>query len=173
MLLRSVMERPSRGTWDGKVEGQGASPQRPAGTRLKMLAYTSRARFDLSSADLVDIHRTSMQQNVLHGITGLLVFDGTRFLQIIEGPDDAIDALVDKLRFDTRHSAFEVRDERTVDRASFPDWTMELIKVDAAYFTARGEIGSLLPATVSPEIRALLDKMASDMSRRFSMPDSA
>ena len=53
--------------------------------KLKTLTYTSRARLDLSSGDLADIHEAARHLNALDGITGLLVFDGVRFLQIIEG----------------------------------------------------------------------------------------
>jgi len=66
--------------------------------QLKTLTYTSRARLDLSAQDLADIHESARHLNALDGITGLLVFDGTRFLQIIEGSEEAIDDLVERLR---------------------------------------------------------------------------
>ncbi|HTK58766.1 MAG TPA: BLUF domain-containing protein [Lacunisphaera sp.] len=92
---------------------------------LKSLTYTSRAKLDLSADDLHDIHRTARELNSIDGITGLLVFNGTHFLQIIEGAEAAIDDLVARLRRDPRHSGLEVRDERKVEAHSFPDWSME------------------------------------------------
>src|SRR5687767_14001416 len=99
--------------------------------QLKTLTYTSRARLDLTDEDLGAIHQTARHLNALDGISGLLLFDGSRFLQIIEGAEDAIDNLVERLRMDRRHSAFEVRDERFVERRSSPDWSMELLQVSA------------------------------------------
>jgi hypothetical protein len=52
---------------------------------LKSLTYTSLARLDLEAGDLEAIQRTAREVNALEGITGLLIFNGTHFLQIIEG----------------------------------------------------------------------------------------
>ena len=52
---------------------------------LKSLTYTSFARLDLTAEDLVAIHRTARELNALDGVTGLLIYNGTNFLQIIEG----------------------------------------------------------------------------------------
>ena len=127
---------------------------------LKTLTYTSRAQLDLSSADLADIHQAARHLNALDGITGLLIFDGTRFLQIIEGSETAIDDLVARLRRDSRHSAIEIRDERFVDARSFPHWSMELVTVSAGYMRARPEIETALPEGVAPAVRELVLRMS-------------
>ena len=128
--------------------------------KLKTLTYTSLARLDLASTDLADIHQAARHLNALDGITGLLIFDGRRFLQIIEGSEEAIDNLVERLRGDTRHSAIEIRDERFVEARSFPHWSMELVTVSAGYLRARPEIESALPAQVAPAVRELVLKMS-------------
>jgi hypothetical protein len=132
--------------------------------RLKTLAYTSRARLDLGDDELNDIHQTARHLNALDGITGLLLFDGSRFLQIIEGADAAIDNLVERLLMDRRHSAFEVRDERYVERRSFKDWSMELLRVGAGYRTARDEVATILPADVAAPVRELILRMSGEMA---------
>jgi hypothetical protein len=132
--------------------------------RLKTLTYTSRARLDLADEELNDIHQTARHLNALDGITGLLLFDGSRFLQIIEGAEDAIDNLVERLRLDLRHSAFEIRDERLVEQRSFADWSMELVRVSAGYKSAREEVASILPAGVSAPVRDLVLKMSQEMA---------
>jgi hypothetical protein len=126
---------------------------------LTSLTYTSLARLDLQTSDLEDIHRSARELNALDGITGLLVFNGTHFLQIIEGAHDAIDDLLERLRRDPRHSGLEVRDERKVKERSFPDWSMELVRVKAGYFEARGTIADRLPDTVPEEIQLRLFRM--------------
>ena len=99
---------------------------------VKSLTYTSLARLDLAADDLEAIHRIARNANALDGITGLLIFNGTHFLQIIEGQPQAIDELVEKLRRDPRHSGVEIRDQRMVEARSFPDWSMELVRVSAS-----------------------------------------
>jgi hypothetical protein len=148
---------------------QGDSRRRKP-LRLKMLAYTSRARLDLSAGDLADIHDTARHLNALDGITGLLVFDGTRFLQIVEGSEEAVDSLLERLRSDERHSAVEVRDERFVETRSFPDWSMELVRVSAGYLVARDEMETALPPHIAAPVRDLALTMARNMAT-LQMPD--
>lgn len=131
---------------------------------LKSLTYTSRARLDLSEQELEDIHESARHLNALDGITGLLVFDGIRFLQIVEGGEEAIDNLVERLRADPRHTAFEVRDERRVEARSFPDWSMELVMVSAGYRTARSELASILPADTAPAVRDVALRMTEELA---------
>ena len=139
--------------------------------KLKSLTYTSRARLDLNARDLADIHQTARRLNALDGITGLLIFNGTRFLQIIEGSEAAINSLVERLRADDRHSAFEIRDERSIEDRSFPDWSMELVTVSAGYFEAREQIDEVLPAGLSPAIGAIIHDMAQQIAAPIAMPD--
>ncbi len=127
---------------------------------LKTLTYTSLARLDLDAQDLEAIHHSARTLNGLDGITGLLVFDGSRFLQIVEGAPDAIDDLMARLRRDSRHSAIEVRDERLVEARAFPDWTMELLQVDAGFLTARNSIDGILPEETPVPIRDLVGRMS-------------
>ena len=133
--------------------------------QLKSITYTSLAALDLSNEDLTAIHQAARHLNALDGISGLLVFDGKRFLQIVEGSEDAVDSLLARLRSDPRHSAVEVRDERRVDRRSFPDWSMELVQVSAGYLSARPEIDSILPEPVSDEVRGLLHRMTASLAQ--------
>ena len=131
---------------------------------MKTLTYTSRARLDVDDRDLADIHSIARNLNALDGVTGLLLYDGSRFLQIVEGAEAAIDNLLERLRRDRRHSALEVRDERFVEQRSFPDWSMELLRVSAGYREARAEIASILPAATAPSVRDLALRMSDELS---------
>jgi hypothetical protein len=136
---------------------------------LKSLTYTSLASFDLSADDLAAIHSTARELNSLDAITGLLVFNGTHFLQIIEGSRDAIDELVERLRRDKRHSALEVRDEREIDERAFPDWSMELVRVSADRFEARDTVSERLPAGVSEQVKDRVVRMTELISGNIDM----
>jgi hypothetical protein len=131
---------------------------------LKSLTYTSLARLDLEPSDLEAIHRTAREVNALEGITGVLIFNGTHFLQIIEGAPDAIDDLVERLRRDPRHSGFEVRDERSVEARSFPDWSMDLVRVSSSYFEAKDVLARRLPEATTPDVRERVIRMTEAIS---------
>lgn len=132
--------------------------------RLKSLAHTSRAQLDMSDGDMTAIHQSARHYNALDGVTGLLMFDGVRFLQIIEGAEDAIDSLVERLRRDPRHSSFEVRDERFVEDQSFTDWSMNMVRLSTGFGGARAEITRMLPEDTSPDVRDLLFRMTDEMA---------
>jgi len=52
--------------------------------------------------------RVSRQRNTAHGISSLLVFDGGRFCQYIEGASVAVGELADRIRTDARHTDLQV-----------------------------------------------------------------
>jgi len=131
---------------------------------LKSLTYTSFARLDLEARDLEAIHRTAREVNALEGITGLLIFNGTHFLQIIEGMPAAIDDLVERLRRDPRHSGLEIRDEQMIEQRSFPDWSMELVRVSASYFEARDTVIDRLPEATAADVRDHVIQMTEKIS---------
>jgi hypothetical protein len=73
---------------------------------------------------------------------------------------------VERLRRDQRHSAFEIRDQRLIEARSFPDWSMELLRVGSGYGDARTEIAAMLPEATAPAVRDLLLRMTEELSAR-------
>ena len=136
---------------------------------LKSLAYTSLARLDLTGGDIEAIHRAARDVNAIEAITGLLIFNGTHFLQIVEGAPQAIDDLVERLRGDPRHSGMEIRDERDIDERSFPDWSMELVRASASYFEAKDTVSDRLPETISEPVRDRVIRMTEAISGTVSL----
>ena len=126
--------------------------------KLISVTYTSLARID-DPSDLEDIETNSPQWNARNDVTGFLIFNGTHFLQLVEGPELVIEELVERVRKDPRHTGFEVRDRQKVERRSFPDWPLEVVRVNASYFDAKDAIADRLPETVSEAIRARLLRM--------------
>ena len=139
--------------------------------RLKSLTYTSLAALDLTTQDLLDVQRSSQAINALEGTTGLLIFNGTHFLQVVEGTPEAIDDLLERLRRDRRHYGIEVRDLRMVDERCFPDWSMQLIRVESRFFEARDQISSALPSGPPEVVRERVLEMTAQISRTVDLPD--
>lgn len=132
--------------------------------QLKSVAYTSLAALDMDEKQLLEIHGAARDFNVLDKVTGLLIFNGTHFLQWIEGPTPAVDELVERLRRDPRHSGFEVRDERFADQRLFGSWSMELVRVRSRYLQAQEDIARALPGNLPEHVRERIMGMAELMS---------
>jgi hypothetical protein len=66
------------------AEGLLSPAHEEKSVQLKPITYTSLARLHFTEGDLSDIHQTARHLNALDGATGLLLFDGRRFMQIIK-----------------------------------------------------------------------------------------
>lgn len=90
---------------------------------MRQIFYHSRAA---ERVDVGSIMASSKRNNGMDGITGLLVFDGQTFLQVLEGPRDSVSAAFDRIQADPRHRDVTViRDDTVADR-DFAYWSMEL-----------------------------------------------
>ncbi len=81
----------------------------------------------IANEDLRDILQQSAQRNREAGITGLLVLSGDQFLQVLEGPSDAVNTLYSKLISDTRHHDLKLISYELIAERYFDDWGMSLV----------------------------------------------
>ena len=88
------------------------------------LIYVSHAADGLKSSDLHDILNKAHQVNANLGITGLLLYKNKRFMQLIEGQEDAVRGLYQKILQDPRHRDLIVLQEDTEPERQFPEWSM-------------------------------------------------
>lgn len=66
------------------------------------LIYASTALFPPRDV-LLDIVRTAERENARHGLSGMLCYSAARYVQLLEGPEAALDALWRNLARDLRH----------------------------------------------------------------------
>lgn len=88
------------------------------------LIYVSHAADGLKSSDLHDILNKAHQVNANLGITGLLLYKNKRFMQLIEGQEDTVRGLYQKILQDPRHRDLIVLQEDTEPERQFPEWSM-------------------------------------------------
>jgi hypothetical protein len=98
---------------------------------LRSLTYVSRAVLPFGGDYLQQLGLEAARLNALDGITGLLVFNGARFCQTIEGSPEAIENLLARLRRDRRHENVTVIDDAPVEERRFRSWDMQLLSVPA------------------------------------------
>ncbi|EMA4766851.1 diguanylate phosphodiesterase [Cronobacter sakazakii] len=70
---------------------------------LSTLIYRSRLKGDIDQASLQAIVRQAQTRNAQMQVSGILVFDGHQFLQVLEGPLHAVEALFGRISQDERH----------------------------------------------------------------------
>lgn len=97
---------------------------------LERLVYCSRACVDTASLQSIsEILGVSQRNNVRDGLTGALAVNDGWFLQVIEGPSAALDALLRRLADDPRHTDVDVLSRRSVSGRLFPDWSMVAARI--------------------------------------------
>lgn len=96
---------------------------------LSQLLYVSTAREGLGFDEIVRILDTSRRKNERDELSGMLLFTGAHFLQVIEGRRGALEALYERLTQDPRHHDLRVLDLRRIDARRFGDWRMGYLRL--------------------------------------------
>jgi hypothetical protein len=96
------------------------------------IVYVSSAIDDFDSDDLAELLDQSRQNNQRLGITGILIYEHGRFLQVLEGDEAVVMRLVEKIRDDERHSGFLRLLSREIPKRQFGDWSMAYKRLDEA-----------------------------------------
>ena len=107
---------------------QRSGPAASASRRgmLSRLVYRSRAVAKLDPPDLQMLAAASQARNSRERITGLMLFDDSRFYQWLEGPPDSVDRVMNSIRNDKRHTDIEVLSAEPSEQRRFGDWSMKL-----------------------------------------------
>ena len=90
---------------------------------MHQLTYISTAR-SVDNATLEAILAASRRNNGRDGITGLLLFNGKRFLQALEGPTALVEATYARIATDPRHRAPVILASKHVEARQFGKWAM-------------------------------------------------
>ena len=90
---------------------------------MYQLTYISTARPGAND-QLADILAIARRSNRLTGITGLLIADGKRFLQALEGEGSIIEEAFNRIKNDPRHFAVVMLSMREITRREFGEWEM-------------------------------------------------
>ncbi|KPF93621.1 blue light sensor protein [Novosphingobium sp. AAP83] len=90
---------------------------------ITQLIYMSQP-FGYDSATLSGILATARRNNPQHGLTGALICRQDIYLQMLEGPAQAIDSLFERIAADPRHLEVKLLSRSEVASRMFPDWAM-------------------------------------------------
>jgi hypothetical protein len=91
---------------------------------LVRLTYASRASHQVTGELIREILDSSQRNNPPQGLTGILCCNADIFLQALEGPRDAVNALYNRLADDTRHKDLTILDYAEIDTRHYSEWSM-------------------------------------------------
>lgn len=88
------------------------------------LIYVSTAVLPFDTDDLTLLVAEAAARNFEHRITGLLAFNGINFMQLLEGPDVAVEERMARIAADPRHTGVVVVRRRSIERRECEHWSM-------------------------------------------------
>ena len=91
---------------------------------LISLIYVSSALVPFSKGDLTILLETSRRNNALIDVTGMLVYRDGNFMQAIEGEEQTIHKLQEKIECDPRHGGLITLLTQRIETRQFPEWSM-------------------------------------------------
>jgi len=98
---------------------------------IRAIVYASQLAPQTSQAHFSRLLADAARFNRLAGVTGVLLFDGRRFLQYIEGPEDGIDSVYPRITSASSHIGQLELARGPVCSRLFPNWAMHDLAVDA------------------------------------------
>ena len=112
-------------------------------TAIHRLVYYSRNRLPdaaMNAEVIGDILAASRKNNSEAGVTGALMFNSGCFGQVLEGPQDAVEATFERIQQDERHGDVSLLAFGPVDGRAFDSWSMGFV---GASPTGRARFSSL------------------------------
>jgi hypothetical protein len=88
------------------------------------ITYVSAESKQLTADDLLAILVQCNKNNPENRITGMLIYGNGTFLQTLEGPNDAVKALSNKISKDLRHKDFQILSETIVSERAHHTFSM-------------------------------------------------
>ena len=126
---------------------------------LSQYLYISTAP-TLPREEVDSILATSARNNPARGITGLLLFNGRNFLQLLEGEEGEVSGLMETITADPRHSGVSVLDRREIGQRACPDWAMKRVLIAESIASRREMLERELPEGLDPEVRKMIVNFA-------------
>jgi len=108
--------------------GHATSSTARAGPPLVTLCYQSRAKRRPSSDDMTQLVLDARERNKQFGVTGMLVHEGDRFFQWLEGPGTALESLWSSIKRDERHDDIELLGEGVTPIRLFSEWDLRFLQ---------------------------------------------
>ena len=126
---------------------------------LTQIVYSSKP-FGFDASVLDDILTISRSRNSKTDITGTLICRADMYLQLIEGPDAAIQATYQRIAMDDRHVEMNLLLSREITERLFPKWAMRDDPARSWMWTQQEISDGAVAAATPQDIIAIFERLA-------------
>jgi hypothetical protein len=114
--------------------------------KLFGLVYMSKAVDRFSQHDLTKLLEQSRRENQPVAITGLLLYVDGNFMQLFEGAQEKIEALMSRIKRDRRHHEVIILEAGPIKQRHFSDWSMAFLNFNSPQVRALPGFSTYLEA---------------------------
>jgi len=126
---------------------------------LIQMIYSSRP-FGFDQAMLSNILLDARRCNTRDGVTGALVCRQDIFLQLLEGPSDAVTQTFQRISKDDRHLEIEKRVSLTISTRMFGDWAMLHARATTWIWSPKDISGDILERASQQDFLEVFENLA-------------
>lgn len=94
---------------------------------MVQLVYVSKKSEGVKLFDIVNFSQQAQDRNKTMGITGMLIYYGDHFLQVLEGPVNRVNRLYSVIAHDERHHDVKLVNVSTIYTRRFEGWSLNNI----------------------------------------------
>lgn len=91
---------------------------------IRQLLYRSGQLYEFTAADMIRLLQQARAHNASSGVGGMLLLRDGLFMQLLEGPMAAVEALYARIAEDPRHCGVQLIARRERATPLLPDWRM-------------------------------------------------
>jgi hypothetical protein len=95
------------------------------------ITYVSSATHLFTGAQLRDLLEQARDRNSREGLTGLLLYKGGNFMQVLEGGRQAVENARMRIEADPRHRGMLILLQGEIPCRAFPEWSMAFRDLDS------------------------------------------
>jgi hypothetical protein len=128
---------------------------------LIQLIYASRP-FGFDEAALAGILMDARRCNTRDDITGALICRADLYLQLLEGPENAVDAAYARIARDNRHLEMRLLSRSQAGKRLFPDWAMRDDPARSWMWTREEVAAGALERVTAAEAVAVFERLAQE-----------
>lgn len=126
---------------------------------LSQYLYISTAP-ELAREEVEAILDASVRNNPERGVTGLLLYNGRNFLQLLEGEESVLRSLMSRIALDPRHTGVSVLRHSEITARACPDWAMKRVFIAESVARRREVLDADLPPGLDDETRRMIMNFA-------------
>jgi hypothetical protein len=115
------------------------------------ITYLSQATPNFASIDLIHLLEQCHLNNPKRGLTGLLIFGNDTFLQTIEGEENIVEELIEKIAKDKRHIKFQILARQSIENRQYSDWAMGFEKLTEQTIAEVPKLKNFMLSDFNPE----------------------